>query len=165
MNKKRKLFTQIFVNTLLLLMLFFMHYGRITLAVGKAIPVILIPLSLSVAICYNENAGLIMSLATGALMDSASAESSLFNTLFLVIGCTVCSVLSSRVLNRNIKAAACLSFGLSFGYFFAKYLIFFSFSGIAATSDYFITYLIPSAVYTALWIIPLYFLQKKLCAI
>ncbi len=165
MNKAQKNFVSAFINILLLLILFFMHYGGITFAIGRAIPIILIPLVLSVAVCYGENLGLLAGFFAGTLMDSAASETSLFNTLFMVIGCTVCGILSSRVLNRNLKSAICLSGGLSFGYFFVKYLVFFAFNGTAANYDYFVSYLIPSAVYTAIWIIPFYFLQKKLSSL
>ncbi len=165
MNTKRRRFISVFINILLLLSVFLMHYGRITLAIGEAVPVILIPLALSIAVCHSENTGLLAGFFAGALMDSAAADTSLFNTVFMVIGCAVCGILSARFFNRNLKAVICLSAGLSFGYFFAKYLIFFAFNSIAASYDYFVGYLIPSAVYTALWIIPFYFLQKKLSAL
>jgi len=55
-----------------------------------------------------------------------------------------------------------MSFLVSLGYFFLKYLIFFVFRSVAVNYDYFMLYLIPSVVYTAVFIIPFYFLEKKL---
>ena len=162
MSKVRSL-VAFLVNALLIFILFILRYScGLTFGIGNAIPVILIPLVLSCAIFYGENVAMLAGFFTGALMDGSTSNGSWFNTLFLTLGCLICAFLSARVLNRNIKAAICLSVGLSFGYFFIKYLIFFVFAGVAVNYDYFVLDLIPSALYTSLWLIPFYFLQKKL---
>ena len=151
------------INALLIFIIFILRYScGVTLGIGQAVPIILIPLVISCAIFYGENAAMLAGFFAGVLMDSSSASGSWFNALFLTLGALVCGFLSSRVLNRNFKAAICLSVGFSFGYFFVKYLIFFVFEGIPVSYDYFLLDLIPSAVYTAAWLIPFYFLQKKL---
>ena len=161
MNNRRERFLAALVNTLLITVFFFLRYtGLAVLRIGEAVPVILVPIVLSIILFYETNAGLFAGLFAGILMDSVSSESSCFNTLFFVIGGTICSVLANRVLNRNLKAAICLSLGMSFGYFFIKYFIFMAFRGISVNYEYFIVYLIPSAMYTAVLFIPLYFFQK-----
>lgn len=162
MNKKRR-FLAAAVNILLLLLFFALRYsGLSVLSIGQAIPLILLPLSVSISMFYGENVGLLTGFFTGAFMDSASTESSCFNTLFMVVACMVCGLLSSNFLNKNLKAAICMSAGASFAYFILKYLIFFAFLGTSVDYSYFTLYLIPSAVYTSVWIIPFYFLNKKL---
>ncbi len=162
MSKLRS-FIAVLVNILLIFTVFVLRYScGVTLGIGQAVPIILIPLVLSCAIFYGENAAMLAGFFAGVLMDGAAAGGSWFNTLFLTLGCLICGFLSSRVLNRNFKAAICLSVGFSFGYFFIKYLVFFVFGGIAVNYDYFISDLIPSALYTSVWLIPFYFLQKKL---
>lgn len=162
MSRSRR-FLCALLNGLLIFILFVLRYScGVTLGIGSAVPIILIPLVLSCAIFYSENAAMVAGFFAGVLMDSSASNSSWFNTLFLTLGCLICSVLASRVLNRNFKAAMCLSVGFSFGYFFVKYLIFFVFKGVAVNYDYFILDLIPSAVYTSIWLIPFYFMQKKL---
>lgn len=163
MNIKRKRFIAAFVNILLLISAFMLRYsGVAALNIGQAVPLILLPLALSISIFYSENLALLTGFFTGAFIDSVSSDSSCFNTIFLTVGCAVCFVLSSRFLNRNLKAALCLSAGMSFLYFMLKYIIFFVFSGVSVNYDYFVLYLIPSAVYTAVWIFPFYFINKKL---
>jgi rod shape-determining protein MreD len=162
MNKKRR-FLAVAVNVLLLITFFALRYSGLSfLSIGQAVPLILLPLAVSISIFYSENIGLLTGLITGAFMDSVSTESSCFNTIFMVIACMVCGLLSSTFLNKNLKAAICLSVGASFAYFILKYLIFFSFFGMSVDYSYFTLYLIPSAVYTSVWIIPFYFLNKKL---
>ncbi len=162
MSRVRSFVTAV-INALLIFTIFILRYScGITLGIGQAVPVIIIPLVLSCAIFYGENAAMLTGFFAGVLMDSSASSGSWFNTLFLTLGCLICSFLANRVLNRNIKAAICLSVGFSFGYFFTKYLLFFVFASVAVNYDYFILDLIPSALYTSLWIIPFYFLQKKL---
>lgn len=163
MEIKRRRFVAAFINAVIILAVFLLRFsGVATLQIGEAVPILLIPIVISISIFFGENAALLSALFTGLLMDSSSADSSCFNTVFFVLGATACGVMANRFLNRNLKAAICLSLGLSFSYFILKYLIFFVLRGIAVNYDYFVLNLIPSAVYTALWIIPFYFLQKKL---
>lgn len=166
MNDKKRRFVCAFVNIILIFVIFILRYsGLCTLKIGEAVPNLLMPLALSIAVFYSNTAYLSAGLFIGILMDSAATEASFFNTVYFVVGCSVCSVLATRLLNRNLKAAICLSLGMSFCYFFLRYLVFFAFKGIAVNYEYFVVYLIPSVVYTAVWFIPFYFLQKKLTEI
>ena len=162
MEIRRKRFIIAFINVLIILMAFFLRYGGITFKIGQAVPILLIPIVISISIFFGENATLLAALLAGVLMDSASADTSIFNTMFLLISSTACSVMANRLLNRNLKAAVCLSAGFSFGYFAVKYLIFYVFGGVSVNYDYFVYYFIPSVLYTAVWIIPFYFLERKL---
>ncbi len=163
MNIKRYRFIAAFVNILLIFLVFVLRYSEIaTLQIGEAVPMLLLPIVIAISIFFGENASILYGIFAGFLADCAAADTYCFNTLFMVISATLCNLFMSRFLNRNLKAAVCLSAGVSFGYFFLKYLVFFVFKGISVHYDYFILYLIPSVVYTAVWIIPLYFLEKKL---
>ena len=163
MSITRKRFVAALINVLLLCFAFFIRYSTTGfLNIGRAIPLILLPLAISISIFYSENVALAEGTIIGIFMDSVSAESSIYNTLFMIICCVVCNLLSARFFNRNFRSALCLSAGMSFLYFTLKYTIFFAFSGVLVNYDYFTLYLIPSAVYTAVWILPFYLLNKKL---
>lgn len=163
MTITRRRFIAALVSSLLLFTLFLLFFmGDGFLRIGNAVPLILLPLVLSISFFYGDNPSIIAGLFAGILLDSSSANTSCFNTLFFVVVAGVTNLLAVRFLNRNLKAAICLSVGVSFGYYFLKYLVYFAFSGVSVTTDYFLNYLIPSSVYTAVWIIPFYFLQKKL---
>lgn len=162
MKITRKRFAAAAINTFLLIFIFLLRSCNLLFSIGDAVPMLLLPLCISISMFFGENATLLCFLFAGLLTDSVSAHSSFFNTLFFVIIGVLCGRLASRVLNRNLKSALCLCTAVAFLYFFSMYLIFFAFGGIHVNYDYFVTYLIPSAIYTALWIIPFYFLQKKL---
>ena len=163
MNTKAMRFASAFINIALICLLCDLRYsGTATFKIGNAVPVILLPLIVAIAMFKNSNSSLLAALLTGVLMDSTASDSSCFNTIFFVLAAAICNLLFNHYLNRNIKAAAYMSFLVSLGYFFLKYLIFFVFRSVAVNYDYFMLYLIPSVVYTAVFIIPFYFLEKKL---
>ena len=163
MNVKYKHFVAAFVNILIICLLSALRYsGVATFKIGSAVPIILLPLIIAVAMFFSDNASLLAALLAGTLMDSMSAESSWFNTLFFVVAAIISNLLGNRFFNRNLKAALYLSSLVSLIYFFFKYLIFFVFRAVEVNYDYFVLYLIPSVVYTAVFIIPFYLLEKKL---
>ena len=163
MNVKYKSFVSVFVNTLLIFFVAILRYSSLaTFKLGDAVPLVLLPVIIAIAMFFGDNASILSALFAGVLMDSMSADSSWFNTIFFVITAAVCNFLCSRFLNKNLKAALSLTAIVSLIYFFLKYLIFFVFAGITVNYDYFVLHLIPSVVYTAVFIIPFYFLEKKL---
>lgn len=163
MDIKRKRFVSVFVNVFLICLITALRYsGVATFKIGNAVPVILLPLIVSVAMFFSDNVAILSGILSGVLMDSFSSDSSCFNTLCFVVAAAICNLLSNRFLNRNLKAAVYLSALVSTIYFFIKYLVFFVFNGISVNYDYFMLHLIPSVVYTAIFIIPFYFLEKKL---
>ena len=163
MNVKYKRFVAVFINALLIFLLALFRYsGVATFRLGEAVPIVLLPVIIAISMYFGDNATILAALFAGVLMDSMSADSSWYNTVFFVIAAAVCNFLSSRFLNRNLKAAAYITLIVSLFYFFLKYLIFFVFGGISVNYDYFLLYLIPSVVYTAAFIVPFYFLEKKL---
>ncbi len=163
MKVKYKQFVAATVNILIILLLTVFRYSSLaTFKIGEAVPIVLLPAVIAVSMFFGDNASLLAALLTGFLMDSMSADSSWYNTVFFVLAAAVCNFLSSRFLNRNLKAAAYITVIVSLVYFFLKYLIFFVFGGISVNYDYFLLYLIPSVVYTSAFIVPFYFLEKKL---
>ena len=163
MNVKHKHFVAAFINVLLILAISVLRFsGLATFQIGQAIPIVLLPVIIAIAMFYGDNAAILSAIIAGALMDSMASNSSCFHTVFFVIVAAVCNFLSNRFVNRNLKAAAYLTLIVSLFYYFLKYLIYFVFCRISVGYDYFLLYLIPSVVYTTAFIIPFYFLEKKL---
>lgn len=163
MKKNRGRYLAFLVNFILIIFLFVIRYsGLITLAIGHAVPITLIPLVVAVSLFFGEWYGAAAGLFAGALMDSSMSGSSCFNTLTVMLLGLLCGVLSSYYMNKNIRSAACLSLGSAFLYLFARQTFFYSFKGITVGAEYYSTYFIPTVIYTAVFIIPFYFLEKKL---
>ena len=163
MRKTNRQVISYIVNAVILLLLFILRYtGLATLTIGQASPITLIPFVAAFALFYGELKGAALGFAAGALMDSCVTTSSFFNTLIMLFIGLVCGILANYYLNKNIKAAICLSLGASFFYLFARLIIFYSFRGISVDAEYYGYYFIPTVFYTAIFIIPFYFLEKKL---
>ena len=151
------------INAVLLIFLFVIRYsGLATLAIGQAVPITLIPFVVAVSLFWGEWIGATAGFIAGALMDGSMIGSSCFNTLTLMLIGLICGVLSSYYMNKNIRSAACLSLGASFLYLFARLAFFYSFKGISVGTEYYSNYFIPTVFYTAVFILPFYFLEKKL---
>lgn len=163
MKKNRGRYLAFLINFILIIFLFTLRYsGLATLTIGHAAPITLIPLVVAVSLFYGEWYGAATGLFVGALMDSSMSGSSCFNTLTVMLLGLLCGVLSSYYMNKNIRSAGCLSLGATFLYLFTRQTFFYSFKGITVGAEYYSTYFIPSVVYTAIFIVPFYFLEKKL---
>lgn len=163
MKKNRGRYLAFLINFILIIFLFVIRYsGLITLVIGHAVPITLIPFVVAVSLFFGEWYGAAAGLFAGALMDSSMSGSSCFNTLTVMLLGLLCGVLSSYYMNKNIRSAACLSLGSAFLYLFARQTFFYSFKGITVGAEYYSTYFIPTVIYTAVFIIPFYFLEKKL---
>lgn len=159
-NRKRWSFI---INAFCIIALFILRYSSLlTLKIGQASPITLIPFVIAVSIFWGSGYGAVAGFFSGVLMDGVLTDSSCFNTIALMFLGALCGVLSSHYLNKNIKSAICLSLGGVFAYLFLKLTIFYSFKEISIGAEYFASYFIPTIFYTALFIIPFYFLERKL---
>lgn len=163
MKKNRLRYLAFFINALLIATLFILRYsGLATLAIGQAVPITLLPLVVAISVFYGEWYGAVSGFFAGALMDTVMSGSSCFNTLVIMLIGLICGFLASYFLNRNIRSAACLSLGAAAVYLFVRLTFFYFFRGISVGAEYYSFYFIPTIFYTALFIIPFYFLEKKL---
>ena len=164
MTNRKKLALQNVINFGLIFVLFLLRYtGIFVLDIGKATPIIVIPLIVAIAIYYGEFSGFLAGLFAGLLMDTQVIGSSCYNIFALMLLGLISGLCSTYMLNKNLKSAICLSFGATFLYFLFRYLILFVFKGDSLGFGYFSAYLIPSVVYTTIFIIPFYYLEKFLC--
>ncbi len=163
MKRNTQKYIALAVNIFTVLILFLLRYsGLATLAIGQAVPITLLPLVVAIAIFFGEWLGATAGFFVGALMDTVMSGSYCFNTITVMFIGLIAGVLASYYLNKNIRSATCLSLGAAVTYLFVKQIFFYSFKGISIGAEYYTLYFIPTAVYTALFIIPFYFLERKL---
>ena len=162
-NKKNILKLQL-INILLFSFLIFVQYNSLfNIKIKTANP--LLPLALLVAICMfcSELRGAITGLVVGIFVDTVASTPSGFNSIiFLCLG--LCSVLVMKHLfNNNISSAIALCFLCSIFYFFARWLFCIAFSNsFTENLTYIIRTVFPSCVYTCVFIIPFFYLEKYL---
>lgn len=159
-SKKREIpVTEIIIAAIVYL---FHYTGLIDITIMGASPIILLPITVAVAMFYNELTGLLFGLCCGFAMDAVAASTSVFNTLaFMFIG-FLAGLLANRIFNRNLPAAIALTILSEIGYFGTKWLLNAIIPDVQGKVYYLLWNLTPCAVYTLVFIVPLYFLEKRL---
>lgn len=150
-------------ESIIAFIIYLFHYtGLIDITIFHASPLILLPLTVAVAMFYNELTGLVFGVACGFAIDAVAASTSVFNTLlFMFIGFAV-GLLAKQIFNRNLPGAIALTIMAEIVYFGLKWVATCIIPDVQGKVYYLLWHLTPSAVYTLLFIIPFYFLEKRL---
>lgn len=163
MTEKRQKTLANVVNFSLIAVIFIFRYsGLFVLNLGEASSIMLIPLIIAISIFFGEFSGFTAGLVSGILLDTQVVGSSCFNLLALMLLGLLSGLFSTYLLNKNLKSAICLCLGATFLYFFSRYLFLLAFQGSPLNFNYFISYLIPSVIYTSVFIIPFYYFERLL---
>lgn len=150
-------------EAIIALAVYLFHYtGLIDITVYGASPLILLPLTVAVAMFYDELVGLVFGLVCGFAIDAVAGSTSVFNTLlFMFIGFAV-GLFAKRIFNRNLPGAIALTFIATVVYFGLKWLVTAIIPDVQGKVYYLLWHLTPSAVYTVLFILPFYFIEKRI---
>ncbi len=144
----------------LIFVLYIMTYTDLgTLKIGNALPMPIIAPIIAIGIYYGEWAGFWAGLITGVFVDAVSAKTVCFNTLFLLFAGLAAGLLIKYFLNRNILSALTLSLGFCLIYF-ALYFILHYFTPTSQGFQYLLFYALPSAVYSAVFMLPVFYLGQ-----
>lgn len=152
-------------SALLALLLLLRSTGLLTLKLYGASP--LLPLSLLVAlgIFAGELPAFFAGLFIGIFLDSVTSCGFGFNALTLMLVGLFSALISNHIFNKNLRAALALCLICSLFYFAVRWIICDAATlGFYENSVYFLCRVLPSAVYTAVFVIPFYFLEKRLFA-
>ena len=161
-DRKKTLFIFI-INAVIAGFLILLHYSGTSIKILNANP--LSPLALLVALIMfsGEVTGMITGLAVGIILDGFAMTPAGFNTVVFATISFVAVLLSHYIFNRNLKSALMLCLICSMFYFFLRWLFVFAFStDIADGLDYLIKNALGSSIYTAVLVVPFFFLEKRL---
>lgn len=125
----------------------------------------MLPIALLVACCMfsSELTAALTGLTVGIFIDSVSSTPTGFNSMLLMVAALAVSLTAKHLFNNNIFAAFTLCFICSVFYYFMRWIFCFAFSlSFAENLTYLMSYALPSALYTAFFIIPLYYLERFL---
>ncbi len=160
-TQKKSAFVTVVNILIFLLLMLFNSTDIISIAIGGANP--FIPLSFLVAFCmfYEEIPSVLAGLLVGTLLDGFSATPMCFNSIvFMLIGLFT-AVTVRYFFNNNIRSAIALCIICSLFYFTARWVFTYMFSASQAESlIYLFRYDFPSAVYTTVFIVPFYYLER-----
>lgn len=148
------------------IMLFFvvslLHYSDfLNFKLFGAGTTILIPLLVAFSMNHSPLTSAMAGMLSGIIMDSSAHGTYCFNAILLLLIGTFVSVSSSTLFNKNLPSAVVISLICSTVYYLLQWAIFHTFSeGIANGLSFLLEISLPSAVLTALFIFPFYFLYK-----
>lgn len=144
--------------------LLLLHYsGAFHITVLRANPVALIPFLVTFSFFNEEWASAFAGMAVGFFMDAVSSKYSLFHTvIFFFIGLLSCLIIH-HLFNSNVFSAIALSLISTLFYFVLRWIFFHAVGGSIEDSVFYLMYYaLPSVIYTNIFTVPFYYLQRKL---
>ena len=158
-NRRKILTIHIVVFSLVILF----HISNIaSLRIGTATPLLILPLLTAFSIFNSPAKSVVMGFIAGAALDSISLSFG-FNTVCLMILSLAVCLAANNLFNKNIGAAFTLTLLASavykilwwfFNYFFVL--------DIKESFALLLQYVLPSALYSAVFILPLFYIYKWL---
>lgn len=164
MRNRKNIFVLRFINILFFIVLFLIQYSTsFSLKIFNVSPLLPLTLLVAIGMFSSEFTGAFTGLIVGIFVDTVALTPPGFNAVvFCVLGLLAVLVIK-HLFNNNIFSALALCALCSLFYFVLRWLCCYAFS-ISFTEN--LTYLIntafPSCVYTAIFIIPFYYLEKTL---
>lgn len=133
----------------------------VNLTIFNATPLFFLPLITAICIFSSFWSGVAAGLVAGILLDTVSNVVVCFNSaVFLIIAVAVW-LLANNLFNKNIGAALTLSLIASLFYKMLWWLVnYFPFLSLSESLTLLLEYAVPSAVYSALFIVPFFFVYR-----
>ena len=163
MTSRKNTFLLFLLNAVLFLVLILFHYSGASVSILSANPISALALLVAFIMFSNEISGVLTGVAVGIILDSVASTPIGFNTLTLALISLFATLVSHYLFNRNLKSALALCLMCSVLYFAARWLAGFAFTGdVAGSLDYLFRYAAGSAVYTTVFVIPFFYIERKL---
>lgn len=135
--------------------------GFVDLSIDTATPMISLALLTAFAIFASVTRSAVVGFIVGAVWDSMTSGSYCFNTVaFFLLGAFI-SLAANNLFNKNIRASIAMAVIVAVIYFTARWLCFMAFGvGIENSLIYLLSYGLPSALYSAVFIFPCFYLYR-----
>lgn len=161
-NRSRQYLVAI-LNFLSFAVLLLLHYSNaFHINAIRANPITLIPFLVAFAYFNEEWVSALTGMAVGIFMDSLAARFSFFHTVLLMFIGLSASLVAHHLFNNNLKSAIALSLIATLFYYILRWLFFYVVDASVDDSTFYIMYYaFPSVIYTNVFIIPFYYLQRK----
>lgn len=152
------------LSFLIFFIVFLLHYSAdIDISIKNASPLAVLPLLCAYSMFAQPSAAAAAGLVLGIAMDGVSMGTYCFNAIILMLSAALVSALAANLLNKNIRSAVLLSVLVSLFYYFMRWLVFYAFAeGTRGNLTYLLSFAFPSALYTAAFIFPFYFIYRYL---
>jgi len=153
----------IIINIILFLIAVVLQYnGVFSISVFGFSPSLTLSILIPLSMFLSEYTAFFCGLGVGIAVDAFSSTTFGFNSIvYSIIALLVCLV-SHFIFNNNFRSNIVLVLAFSFLYYLARWFIFYGFVKIADTLHYIAGVAFPSAVFTAIISIAIYFVQKHI---
>lgn len=161
MHKKKHPFILLFNVLLFFFAVTFYYTNILNFSIRGITPLLVLPILTSFSLFHSPLTSAITGVLCGILMDSNMIGSFCFNALLLLIIGTFVSVSSHNLFNKNVKSSVVLALICCTFYFIMQWL-FFHTANVDITDSliYLLNYAFPSAVYSAVFVIPFFYLYN-----
>ena len=133
----------------------------INFSIKGVIPFILLPLLTAYSIFGKIRNCALIGFVTGACVDSVASGSRCFNTIMLMLIATFVCLAANNLFNKNIYAALVISLITATVYFSFHWLVFHAVgSTVKQSLEFLLSYSLPAALYTSVFIIPFFYLYR-----
>ncbi len=160
-NKRVTYITHISISLVFALLYLLQYSFRIVPKINGATALLLVPAVIAAGARLGEWCGFAYGLVFGFLLDSISANVVFFSSVCLALIGFLSGFLISHLFNRNIISVIILGLGGCFAFFTFKLFIYI-FHGCSGIWDYFIYHSLPSALYSFIFTVPLFYLFGKI---
>lgn len=162
MNSKKHPFIFIF-NILIFSFIILLYYtDSAGIKISTASALLILPVLTAFSLFHSPLASGLTGVIVGIFMDACAPSSYCFNATVLMLIAVFVAVASNTLFNKNIPSAAVLSLITSVFYFVYQWIVFHAaVESLNNSLIYLLNYALPSAVFSAIFIFPFYFLYKK----
>lgn len=159
---RKKLNPIIILSNILIfiVVLFFQTSEIFDISIKTATPMIPLSLIIGFAFFSSMRSAIIWGLISGIMIDSVAYKSYCFNAIAFMLIAVAVYLASNNLFNKNLKAALVLALICSVVYFVLLWILFYSKTSIDSSLGYLLKYALPSATYTAVLVIPFYFIYR-----
>ncbi len=140
----------------------FQRINGLSLKVGNAVPVLLVPAVIMIACFLREWTGFWTGLVCGIALDTTVNGSAIFHTLVLMLIGVTAGLVFRFYMNRNVKSAIIIGSIGSLIFFLLKWFFLDFISGDPSAARLLIDYHFPSAIYTAIFSVPFFYFVRFL---
>lgn len=162
MTKKRHSGISATIILMFFLSLTLFSGSGINLSIFGAYPLLYLSLLTAFSGYSSLSRSAVAGLICGIVLDSVTLGSYCFNAVCLMLLAVFANLLAERVFNRNLKATVFLCLLVSVIYYLFYWLFFIAFSlKFDSNLEYLLKFALPSSIYTALTVIPFYFIFKR----
>ena len=161
MHKKRHPIILMLNILIFFFTLLFSNTNILTFSIKTASPLLILPLLTAFAIYHSPLSSALTGLVCGIFMDTVAADSYCFNAILLLVIGGFASFAANNLFNKNIQSAVVLSL-INCVFYFVLLWLFFHTNNVSITDSaiYLLRYSLPSAVLSAIFILPLYYVYK-----